>query len=176
MTGWRYEVWVCDAGHTKAEEHDGFDDFDGFGDDGESCGAWKRTEIHWNENWFNAFEQAANQEHAYVQAVPVDTALPWRPRVAFEHVKGGGLCKGCWARHENTHAEHTAAPSSGDCPTCAETRRTRRGPLTRTPFGTEFMCEDCRATFRRLHERESREPDKRLYRAVLDVARGDAGV
>ncbi|AEW94070.1 MULTISPECIES: hypothetical protein [Streptomycetaceae] len=118
-----------------------------------SCGIWKRTAIHWNDRWFGAFEEAAQHGHAYVMAVPVGATLErgWKAHITFEHIRGGGLCKEC---------------------------RKRRGPLTTTPFGKKFMCEDCRSAFRRDHERNAyvtgRDPDSRLYRPVLDVAQEDA--
>jgi hypothetical protein len=159
---WRYEVWACDCGYTRPADHDG------------TCGLWKRAGLHWDGKWFGAFEEAARHDHAFVQAVPVDIDPDWRPHIPFEHIRGGGLCKGCWKRHENTHTEHVIDSVSGLCAPCIEVQR-RRGPLTRTPFGNEFMCEGCRGIFRRMHERQSRDPDKRLYRPVLDVAREDAG-
>ncbi|MFH8346817.1 hypothetical protein [Streptomyces sp. NPDC018045] len=166
MSGWRYEVWVCDTGYRKPADHDG------------SCGAWKRAGIHWNAKWFNAFEEAALHGHALVEAIPVGIDPGWKPHTAFEHVHGGGLCKGCWDKHMNTHTEHVLEDVTGWCRPCLDVEK-RRGPLTRTPDGRVFMCEDCRAAFRRHHEGcargEGRDPDPRLYRPVLDVAREDAG-
>ncbi|MER6912211.1 hypothetical protein ABT354_11105 [Streptomyces sp. NPDC000594] len=162
MSGWRYEVWVCDSGYTRPDEHDG------------SCGLWQGAGVHWNEKWFGAFEEAARHGHATVQAVPVGIDLGWKPYQAFEHVQGGGLCKGCWARHELAHTKHAVDAATGLCRTCVEVTQQRRGPLTRTPFGPRFMCEECRSGFRRMHESANRDPDPRVYRPVLDVSREDS--
>ncbi|MEF3112407.1 hypothetical protein [Streptomyces chrestomyceticus] len=155
---------MCDTGYQRPEDHDG------------SCGAWKRTGIHWNAEWEGAFEEAALQRHAFVQAVPVENP-GWKPHTVFEHINGGGLCKGCWMKHQNSHTQHDVDENTGACASCVKAQQ-RRGPLTRTPEGKEFMCEECRITFRRWHEQyvhsERRDPDKRLYRTELEVAREDA--
>ncbi|QKW48889.1 hypothetical protein [Streptomyces buecherae] len=166
MTGWRYDVWVCGTDHAESSDHDG------------SCGIWERKGIHWNGKWFDAFEEAALRGHALVEAIPVGLEGGWKHHTVFEHVRGGGLCKGCWDKHGNTHAEHILEGSAGHCRPCTDVQK-RRGPLTRTPNGQVFMCEDCRTAFLRHHEErargERRDPDARLYRPVLDVAREDAG-
>ncbi|MEU7187427.1 hypothetical protein [Streptomyces sp. NPDC045369] len=163
--GWRYEVWVCDTGYERPDQHDG------------SCGAWKRAGIHWNAKWIGAFEEAALQGHAFVQAVPVENP-GWKPYTVFEHINGGGLCVQCWFRHERTHTEHVVDESTGTCAPCLEAQQ-QRGPLVRMPDGTtEFTCEECRSFMRRWHEQnaysERRDPNPRLYRTALDVAREDA--
>lgn len=166
MTGWRYEVWVCKDGWTDPAAHDG------------TCGLWSCTAIHWNGRWFKAFEDAVPHPHAVVEAIPVDIDPGWKRHTVFEHIQGGGLCKRCWDRHINSHKEHVISEPMGWCVPCVDAQK-RRGPLTRTPNGEEFMCEDCRSAFRRSHERSAyvtgRDPDSRLYRPVLDVAREDAG-
>lgn len=166
MTGWRYEVHVCKDGGSDPSDHDG------------SCGFWTRAGSHWNEKWFGAFEEASLCHHAIVEAIPVGIDPDWKPHIVFEYVQGGGLCKGCWDWHVNTHTEHVISGPRGWCQPCLDAQKSR-GPLTRTPTGREFMCEDCRAAFRRNHERNAylygRDPDSRLYRPVFDVAREDAG-
>ncbi|GAA0579474.1 hypothetical protein GCM10010394_05040 [Streptomyces crystallinus] len=156
-------MWKCTTGYTRAHDHDG------------TCGSWERTAICWDSLWFTAFEKASTQSHAFVQAV---YAVNGRTRTVYEHVEGGGLCKGCWHRHENTHT-HAITKETGLCIPCVRVQN-RRGPLTRTPFGNEFMCDDCRSGFRRVHlqtcRADGRDPDKRLYRPVLDFAREDARV
>ncbi|GAA4071537.1 hypothetical protein [Streptomyces hundungensis] len=162
MKGWSYEVQVCESGGGDPTDHDG------------ECGPWTRKSMHWNHDWFEAFEKATLYDHALVEAIPVGIDPGWKPHVTFEHIRGGGQCKGCWQRYVNTQSEHAVSEPCGQCQPCADTQK-RRGPLTRTPFGTEFMCDDCRTMFRRLHVQQSREPDKRLYRTALEVAREDAG-
>lgn len=161
MDAWECEVWVCNCGYTLPEEHDG------------SCGIWEQVGTVPGGEWATAYSKAATLPHGRVWG----RYLPTGKAVAvFEHIAGGGLCAGCWRRHQVTHTEHVIEPDTGLCRPCIEVEK-RRGPYTRTPDGREFMCEECRVSFRRTHEStayaEGRDPDSRLYRSALDVARED---
>ncbi|GGP71996.1 hypothetical protein [Streptomyces melanogenes] len=127
----------------------------------------------WNSGWFTAIQKASTHAHAFVQRV---NTVNRSTDTIFEHVEGGGLCKGCWKQHENTHADHVL-DELGVCLPCVEAQQ-RRGPLTRTPSGREFMCEPCRDDARSMHVVlayiEGRDPNPRLYRPEFDIAREDA--
>ncbi|MFI6685388.1 hypothetical protein [Streptomyces sp. NPDC050485] len=159
---WKYEIWECKTGFTEPHEHDG------------SCGLWERTAICWDSLWFLAIEKASTLPHAFVQSI---YTVNGKTRTIYEHVEGGGLCHGCWERHENTHTKHELDEKTGLCTPCVDVQK-RRGPYTRTASGNEFMCEDCRAAFRRVHEQTAYEmgwdANTRLYRPVLDISREDA--
>ncbi|MFJ5882692.1 hypothetical protein [Kitasatospora cineracea] len=135
--------------------------------------------MYWNEEWFRAYEDAAGRSHAIVERHQVSDEGPVQlGYVVFEHIAGGGQCAGCWRTHINVHQVHEPDDVTGLCGPCVAVQQ-RRGPLTRLPGSAkEFMCEDCRAKFREMHERGRRQlgqdPDPRLYRDALTTAREDA--
>ncbi|WP_043470248.1 hypothetical protein [Kitasatospora sp. MBT66] len=156
---WQHELWVCNSGYTLPEEHDG------------SCDIWAREAVYLGYDWFKAYAEAAAKPHAVVRLRYSRFAV--RASEVFRHIEGGGLCAGCWRRHQVTHTEHVIEPDTGLCRPCIEVVK-RRGPYTRTPNGPEFMCEDCRVAFRRNHEASSsaagHDPNPRIYRLALEVA------
>ena len=159
---WKYTVEVCDVeGNSEPADHDG------------PCVAWRVTGIFWNRDWHSAYLLAADYPHAIVTCAHTgEQGWSTTPDVIFEYVEGGGLCKGCFMKHANTHTSHELN-SNGHCVPCLEVEK-RRGPLTRVPEGHEFMCEDCRKDYRSMHERSNRDPDPRLYIPLIEISEADS--
>ncbi|MFJ9158708.1 hypothetical protein ACIRPS_18125 [Streptomyces griseoviridis] len=77
---WRYDLYVCDCGYERPEDHDG------------TCGAWSHAGTWLNDGFRDAFKAAAREAHAYVETTSPHTG---NTAVAFKHINVGGLCEIC---------------------------------------------------------------------------------
>ncbi|WP_340376624.1 hypothetical protein U5640_16900 [Streptomyces sp. SS7] len=138
---WRYDVFACP---NETDDHN-------------TCEVWGGApiDILGGGRWKDAFRKAEALSHGLVTRTYTGK-LGWSTKTVtvFERIDGGGVCKGCHKR-----SQVTGEPLSPES----------RGPLVKTPFGNEFMCDACQKSSLAAHKRSTRDPDRWLYVPIIDT-------
>ncbi|MFC9736695.1 hypothetical protein ACFVKC_02115 [Streptomyces noursei] len=77
---WQYDLYICDSGYERPEDHDG------------QCAGWRHGGTWLGYGFRAAFRAAAREGHAYVESTSPHNGVK---TVAFKHIDGGGLCELC---------------------------------------------------------------------------------